>query len=53
MRLLTDQDLYYMTIEWLRAEGHDVVTARELDLHQASDEELLRQSLSNGSKTAH
>ncbi len=45
MRLLADQDLYHMTIEWLRSEGYDVVTARELDLHRASDEVLLRKAL--------
>ena len=45
MRLLADQDLYHITIEWLRSEGYDVVTARELDLHRASDEDLLRKAL--------
>ena len=44
MRFLSDQDVYYVTIEWLRSEGHDVVTARDLELHQASDEDLLHQS---------
>ena len=30
MRFLVDQDVYQVTISWLRSEGHDVVTAREL-----------------------
>jgi predicted nuclease of predicted toxin-antitoxin system len=41
---LTDQDIYYITVEWLISEGHDVVTARELELHRARDEDLLLQS---------
>lgn len=45
MRLLADQDLYHITIEWLRSEGYDVVPARELDLHRASDKDLLRKAL--------
>ncbi len=31
MQFLVDQDVYYMTIEWLRKEGHDVVTAKWLN----------------------
>jgi predicted nuclease of predicted toxin-antitoxin system len=41
MRLLCDQDVYYITEELLRKWGHDVVTARELDMSRAEDEELL------------
>ncbi len=40
MRLLVDQDVYYVTIEWLRKEGHDVVTAKELGMQRAADEDL-------------
>lgn len=41
MRLLADQDVYQVTVEWLRERGHDVVTARELNMQRASDRELL------------
>ena len=44
MRLLADQDIYSLTIEWLRKEGHDIVTARELEMQRAADEELLRKA---------
>jgi len=44
MRLLADQDVYRLTIEWLRKEGHDIVTAKELGMQQAVDEELLRKA---------
>jgi len=30
VRFLADQDVYWITVEWLRKEGHDVVTAKEL-----------------------
>ncbi|MBI3302177.1 MAG: DUF5615 family PIN-like protein [Deltaproteobacteria bacterium] len=41
MRLLVDQDVYHVTIEWLRNAGHDVVTAKELGMQRAADEDLL------------
>jgi len=41
VKLLADQDVYYVTIKWLRGKGYDVVTAKELGLERASDEELL------------
>ena len=44
MRLLANQDIYSLTIEWLRKEGHDIVTARELEMQRAADEELLRKA---------
>ena len=44
MRLLVDQDVYYVTIEWLRKEGHDVVTAKELGMQRAADEDLLKKA---------
>ena len=44
MRFLADQDVYWITVEWLRKEGHDVVTAKELGMEQAADEELLREA---------
>jgi len=44
MRFLADQDVYWITVEWLRKEGHDVVTAKELGMERAADEELLREA---------
>ena len=44
MRFLVDQDVYHFTILWLKQEGHDVVTARELGMHRAEDEVLLRKA---------
>ncbi|MBI4556750.1 MAG: DUF5615 family PIN-like protein [Candidatus Hydrogenedentes bacterium] len=42
MRLLIDQDVYVSTERFLLTLGHDVVTARQLGLQDASDETLLR-----------
>lgn len=44
MRLLIDQDVYQITIDWLRGRGHDVVTAKELGMQRAADEELLKRA---------
>lgn len=41
MRLLTDQDIYLLTIERLKKDGHDVITASELGMSRASDGRLL------------
>ena len=41
MRFLTDQDVYFSTITLLREWGNDVVTAKELNMNKAKDEELL------------
>jgi predicted nuclease of predicted toxin-antitoxin system len=41
MKLLIDQDVYGRTIEFLRGLRHDIVTAAELGMSQASDSELL------------
>lgn len=41
MRVLTDQDIYYFSIEWLKKEGHDVLTTSDLHMSRASDEKLL------------
>jgi predicted nuclease of predicted toxin-antitoxin system len=41
MQFLADHDVYAVTVEWLREQGHDVVTAKDLGLQQAADEELL------------
>ena len=41
MKFLADQDVFHITIEWLRKKGHDVVTAKKLGMDRAADEELL------------
>ncbi|MDZ7625209.1 MAG: DUF5615 family PIN-like protein [Ignavibacteriaceae bacterium] len=41
MRFLTDQDVFHSTVTLLREWGNDVVTAKELDMSRAKDEELL------------
>jgi len=42
MRFLTDQDVYELTVVWLRARGHEVLRARDIGLSRASDETILR-----------
>lgn len=42
MRLLTDQDVYAVTVGFLRDSGHEVATAAELGLSSSSDADLLR-----------
>ena|SRR3970040_1931492 len=44
MRFLTDQDVYYSTITLLQEWGNDVITAKELGMEQANDEELLKKA---------
>ncbi len=44
MRLLVDQDVYQVTIAWLRKEGHDVVTAKGLGMQRAADEDLMKEA---------
>jgi predicted nuclease of predicted toxin-antitoxin system len=41
MRFLTDQDVYQVTVDRLREWGHNVVTAREVGMQRARDEDLL------------
>ena len=48
MRLLTDQDVYAATVQFLRNLGHDVVTADEQKLSQSADAELLRIAQADG-----
>jgi predicted nuclease of predicted toxin-antitoxin system len=42
MKFSADQDVYAITISFLRGLGHDVVSAAQLGLPQAEDAELLR-----------
>lgn len=44
MRLLIDQDVYRVTVDQLKEWGHDVVTAKELGMQQAADEDLLKKA---------
>ncbi len=44
MRLLVDQDIYKVTTDKLREWGHEVVAAKELEMQQAADEDLLRKA---------
>jgi len=44
MRFLIDQDVYMLTVDHLRELGHDVITAKELGMHEAGDIELLKKT---------
>ncbi|MBI5474342.1 MAG: DUF5615 family PIN-like protein [Ignavibacteriae bacterium] len=48
MRFLADQDVWAATILLLRSAGHDVVTASELKLSTADDQELLMEAKTLG-----
>jgi len=48
MKILTDQDIYRLTVEKLKQWGHDVITAKELGMHKSSDEDLLKTSRKTG-----
>jgi len=47
MRLFIDQDVYRITVEFLKEQGHDVVCAKEVGLSRASDAELLTWATQN------
>ena len=44
MKLLADNDVYKITVDFLRQHGHDFVNAKELGLNKASDKELLEKA---------
>ena len=48
MRFLTDQDVYATTVRFLNGLGHDLVTAAQLGLAQATDADLLRVAQGEG-----
>ena len=48
MRLLTDQDVYALTVRFLRESGHDLVTAADLGMSRAADADLLRVAQAEG-----
>ena len=41
MKLLLDQDIYLLTARFLAERGYDVITASQIGLSRASDEDLL------------
>jgi hypothetical protein len=41
VKFLADQDVYQLTVDYLKESGHDVITAKELNIHRAADHELL------------
>jgi hypothetical protein len=45
MRFLADQDVYAITISYLKGIGHEVISASQLGLAQATDSQLLRVTL--------
>lgn len=44
MRFFVDQDVYAVTVNKLRELGHDVVTAKEIGMERAADEDLLKKA---------
>jgi len=48
MKLLLDQDVYAVTTRFLRALGHDVITAGEIGCSRSTDAELLSIALEQG-----
>ena len=48
MRLLADQDVYDVTVQFLRGLGHDVATAAERGMSRSADAELLRVAQAEG-----
>ena len=45
MRLLTDQDVFAVTVRFLRNLGHEVATAAQLSLAASSDDQLLQTAM--------
>lgn len=48
MKLLLDQDIYLITTRYLIERGYDVITASQIGLSRASDEELLIMAQEDG-----
>ena len=44
MRFLADQDVWQVTLDLLMDWNHDVVTAKQIGMDRASDEDLLIQA---------
>jgi predicted nuclease of predicted toxin-antitoxin system len=48
MKFIADQDVYAMTVSFLRGLGHDVLTAADLGMSKAKDFQLLRTAHDQG-----
>jgi predicted nuclease of predicted toxin-antitoxin system len=48
MRFLADQDVYAVTVEFLRSLGHDVIPVSQIGLSQADDSDVLRAAQTQG-----
>ncbi len=48
MRILTDQDVYAASIQFLRGLGHDVVTAADVGMARADDATVLQTAQDDG-----
>ena len=46
MKFLTDQDVYALTVSFLRNLGHDVIIAAEIGMSRATDSALLARATS-------
>lgn len=44
MKFLADMNISLLTVEWLRAQGHDATHAREQGLQRSVDDHILNQS---------
>ena len=42
MRFLVDQDIYKVTVDFLRDLGHEVILVKDIGLNRASDDVLLK-----------
>lgn len=47
MKFLIDQDIYYVTIDFLRKLGYDVLTCKDVGLLKASDKSILTYAKEN------
>jgi len=47
MRFFFDQDVYYLTLTFLKNLGHDVLTAADVEMSQSVDREILQFAASN------
>jgi predicted nuclease of predicted toxin-antitoxin system len=48
VKFLADQDVYALTVRFLRERGHDVLTASEAGLSRAADSVLLANAVQEG-----
>ncbi len=48
MKFIADQDVYAMTVSFLRGLGHNVLTAADLGMSKAKDFQLLRTAHDQG-----